>query len=940
MDQRLRDDILKRLQADFKFRHQGGQRWSGGHCPWCPDGRGRELYVYTENPWTVSCGRENKCGERRSVKDIYPDLFDNWTDRHQQTPENPHAAATAYLRDGRQLDLKPLHGIYTQELYQGYESKQTSATVRFPMPYGVDAKTAAPRQGFWERIIDRPARFGKKKANMPVGWRYGGYVWHHPAHGLEHLAKATEIWFAEGIFDALSLNQAFALHRPHAVAVSTLSTNNYPKHFLTALADHCAVNRLTKPTLIWAFDVGPAGVKYTRDYVKKSRGADEKYPEWVTGAAQVRPDGEGDKHDWNDLLGQNRLTADNLDAYIENGAITIAVNVSEKAWLIWKRTKQAEFALTFETQTYWARFPAAEINQLLEQWREEGQFDDLTDEEKAHEAARVCCQVSDIANCVFRTLYFERREQDAEGSYYLRINLPGKNNEVRASFAGAAVGAAGDFKKRMLGVAGGAMFTGSNFQLEKMMKLQLKNIRTVIALDFRGYSIQHKAWLFDKIAVTAGRIIELNDQDYFEIGQTGLKLPRANGADSSTDRFDITVAMPDGRRWGWWRDFYAAFGTLGLVALSYWFLSLFAEQVRAEWQDLGFLEITGEPGSGKSTLIIFLWKLVGRLGNYEGFDPAKTTVAGLSRELVKVGNLPVVLIEGDRNTDQPQMRRFDWDELKPLYNGNPPRTRGVANGGTDTYAPRFRGSIVIAQNHMITGAEADRAVLERIVHMTMDKDRFNEPGREAGARLQKLEVPDLSHWLVAMTKAEGKVLELFNRRFPNHFKRLLDDEHVTVDRLARTHAQVATALECLIETMRDERGHTVIQPEQARAAHDLITSMCRERHGVLDADHPMIKRFWENYDYIDTKMLDAHTFGLNMSRKPRQFIALHFPTFEQKSADYRLALTPDIQKLLPQSKSRKFIGQRQTNCIDGKARHCWMFHNGPAEVNEREVGFV
>jgi predicted ATPase len=41
------------------------------------------------------------------------------------------------------------------------------------------------------------------------------------------------------------------------------------------------------------------------------------------------------------------------------------------------------------------------------------------------------------------------------------------------------------------------------------------------------------------------------------------------------------------------------------------------------------LEITGPPGSGKSTLVEFLWKLLG--AQHEGFDPNKATVVFLAR---------------------------------------------------------------------------------------------------------------------------------------------------------------------------------------------------------------------------------------------------------------------------------------------------------------------
>ena len=120
----------------------------------------------------------------------------------------------------------------------------------------------------------------------------------------------------------------------------------------------------------------------------------------------------------------------------------------------------------------------------------------------------------------------------------------------------------------------------------------------------------------------------------------------------------------------WLQHVWTAFGAKGIVALAFWLGSLFAEQIRETQKSYPFLEIVGEAGSGKSTLIEFLWKLFGR-SDYEGFDPSKSTTAARARNFAQVAGLPVVLIESDRETlgdEKSHVKSFDWDELKTAYN--------------------------------------------------------------------------------------------------------------------------------------------------------------------------------------------------------------------------------------------------------------------------------
>src|SRR5690606_30766386 len=123
-----------------------------------------------------------------------------------------------------------IKGWYSQEFYVDQESRHSSATVRFEVP-----------GGFWERLIDKPERFGKRKARFKYGLNYKGTWWATPGSELVH---AQEIWIVEGIFDAI------ALFHKGITAVAAFSCNNYPETALTALSAECRDAGLPLPKLV------------------------------------------------------------------------------------------------------------------------------------------------------------------------------------------------------------------------------------------------------------------------------------------------------------------------------------------------------------------------------------------------------------------------------------------------------------------------------------------------------------------------------------------------------------------------------------------------------------------------------------------------------------------------------------------------------------------
>jgi hypothetical protein len=90
----LQRDVLDQLNRDYDFKPAKKGYLREGKCPTCSK---RELYINADAPWVVRCGRLKNCGFEARVKELYPDLFDNWSERYKKTDDNPNAAADAYL---------------------------------------------------------------------------------------------------------------------------------------------------------------------------------------------------------------------------------------------------------------------------------------------------------------------------------------------------------------------------------------------------------------------------------------------------------------------------------------------------------------------------------------------------------------------------------------------------------------------------------------------------------------------------------------------------------------------------------------------------------------------------------------------------------------------------------------------------------------------------
>lgn len=881
MNEQLNQQIINRLISDYDMKPSSdGKFLQKGKCPSCGK---NELYAGTEAPWTIQCGRLNKCEYQERTRNLYPELFSMRVKSILPTAENPTATADAYLTEIRGLDVSRWRGLYSQENHYNYENKHNSATIRFPI---------GQEGGYWERLIDPK---NGSKAKIKAGFAIKGQVWQAP--NFNH-SENNKIWICEGIFDALSLLEN------GIYAVSSISCNNYPSLFLEKLKSEYKNLNLPLPTIVFSYDNDDAGKRYTKDFVIRAR-----QDGFVATAAQAPCD---KKQDWNDLHITKKLEPKDIKKYLYFGSLLIAKDPLEKALLIFREFGYNDFYFSFENKIYWSEFDELRFESDKKKSAENklSENGNILDADSNLSLSKYL-YVKEIVNCEIEPLYFQRNTITDESWYYIRIKT--NNHVTKNTFTGAQLASASEFKKRLLAVALGVIFRGNSKQLDRILVDKLHNIKKVQTIDFLGYDIEHDVYIFNDIAFKSGKIFNINEDDYFEL-PNNLHLKTL----SKSPSFRI-ISKPD-IQVDWLKDVIDGWGLKGIITLIGFLGSLIAQQIRAKQKSYPFLEIVGEPGTGKSTLIYFLWRLIGREG-HEGIDPNKSTKAGRIRAFSQVSNMPTVLIESDRDNSASGNKnlQFQWDELKNLYDGGSIGVRGVKNNGNETYEPPFRGTIIISQNLAV---QASEAILSRIVHLFFDTSQQTRESEKAARRIEGYSVEQLSYFLIDFLKQEKRILEIFfNNKIP--FEDWLKDNGVKSFRVAHCHAQIYALYLALSETVLPQ-----LQTYKVSIENELWT-MAKARDNALCSENPLIIQFWDVYDRLSSRNSTLTTEEpLNHSKDPG-YIAISLSQIYQAAREfhYDLPMQQLMQQELRKSISYKFIEANKVvnSRIGGKSIRCWIF---------------
>ncbi len=872
-----KDKIVSYLIADYSLKPRG-KYLREGRCPQCNK---KSLFIDTENPFNLKCGRDNKCGYQTKTRDLYPECFKPLHVSNPPTHENPNATANAYLAQ-RGFDLFKIQGWYEQA--QRNETKavkepKATETVRF---YLDDDKQLS-----WDRYIQEiEMPDGPKKAQFAYGKKYGGKWWQPPANS-DYAIKFEDkkrVWLAEGIFDAIALNLA---GKP---AVSLMSCNNV----ITSNdpdKPHDIREHFNKGVRwIIALDNDKAGKSYALRFYKYLNGRGERVQ------IAIAPDKQ--KKDWNDIYKENKgkIPQSVINDCVYEGSLLTATDARHKAFLMNEKTGRFQFPFDFGQMLWWAKV--------------EPDKDGSIDPQNV--------RIEDISNCLPEFLYFEKDPDqfDAVPNYYLRVRRLGANQEWREAFKPSDISSAAAFKTRLYATGGGLMFTGTTQQMDSYMKynwFKNPNPHEITAINYIGYSKEVKAWVFTNNAICQGQFLKTNQQDYFE-------LPTGKHIKSSFKVAPIEISENHTPEL-WVDDYKKAFGNNGLLILAYWFGTFFAEQMRSEYKNWSFLELSGEPGTGKTMLLEFLWKLTGR-ADFEGVDFAKASHAGRWRTLSQLANLPTVLIEGDRG-EASHARSFDWSELKPLFGGKGMRITGSMTNGNETQESPFRSAIVIAQNAMV---DTEKAVMERIVHTHFDKSGHCASGFNAINRLNALSMEKINGFMPAATCLESEVMSSVKNLYGKYLKRLDLNDKLNNGRIKHTHAQI---LACA-QTMSD-LGVVPLTNDDLKGLFDHVVERAEARHLAIRNDHPQVEQFWDMFHFLqNVKVKGVGQGGVDHS-KDNNKIAINFPQLERVCREFNQSLPAnktDLIKLLKNGDLYSFDGYKVVkSAIDNDTRvKCFVFN--------------
>lgn len=879
MEFNVNAQIVERLKEQYHFK-QRGTHLREGSCPQCDK---KSLWTWAETPGVVQCNKVSKCGYTESTRNLFPDLYQDLDKKYPRSQENPTATADAYLAMVRGFPLDHLRGSYSQMVFYHPHGDRGSTSIRFYL---------SRKEGvYWERLLDTVIITDKdgstEPRNMNFKGSFKGLWWQPPGQSIE---KNDKVYLTEGIFDCI------ALWLSGKKACAIMSAGSLPKEIIKKYFG-LKINWYT------ALDNDAAGRKYTHKHVQWLIENGEQASAIFSTEDRVA------KLDWNDLYQRQQLTDEDFKNYHYHGKLELVKTAQEKAQLIFDHAEFKEYLYTF---SHYNRMYRCSVNkEAYEQAIEELNQANKDTPEIKNGAFFSAGKAIQEGNCDIELLHILESEVGEDPLYRVKVSFDNGAPSRQIDLGGNSFASSAEFKKSIMNKAPGALCTTTAKSLDhRFTRWFKKKPITVKTLDYAGYNKETNAYIYKDWAVQDGKIIKVNNDGFFELKQFGIKT-----------QVDLKQKLTDKAPVPWLTHYKTAYGDWGLVALTWWIGSLFAEQIRQDYRSYPFIEIVGEASSGKTDMVDFLWKLCGREG--DSFNPNSSSLAGRTRKMSEAANVPLVFNETDNETaaENNHAKKFNWDEWKDLFDGLIGRVLGVKSQDNKTRNAFFRSALCIVQNMSVFASEA---ILSRIIHVQFDRTHHSQAGKTASDHLKRLAITDVSGFLLQTNARSKAFMDLFQQRLPIHIKALQNNSNISLARIVENHAKLMAIADCLSMIM--PIGETDIA-----LIHKQLIEMAETRQQALREDTPRVQLFWENFNYLNGRLHGTDTLednSLNHHKDFEDYIALNLREYYDLVSNRGMERieTVELHKILPTSFEYEYVGKKIISSrITGKKLRCWVF---------------
>lgn len=892
----LHSEIVSKLKAEYSFKHVGDYLQQGV----CPECGKKELFTKYAKPYYITCNRRSKCMFETTIKHLMPELFENLNEKFPPTQEDPNATAKAYLTN-RGLDYERMAGWFEQGHFWRNNGNKSTATVKFFL--------TEDRTVFWERLIEpveTKQADGSSEThnhNFSSGKRAG--LWWMPPNQI--IEKGDTVYLCEGILKAIPL----ALIGKKVVSI--MASGSFPK---------LSIEPYLKLGVrwVWALDSDDAGRKSTHIHHQRLLEMGEK-------STAIFATEYPKKLDWDELHPDN-LSKESFRRYAYYGKLELCENHQTKAFLMWNHRNEKNenhdddcnyFCFDFDKNGYSVTAKRKEYDKLLGELLA---MNPTGEDDNKLNAFISSAEIKRISTFSTQFLYFQKFDNTEDGEYVFKLRMANGSPDQIVGFA--HLSKSDSFKEKCQRLVAGANFMGTNTDLSWLYNrwMQYKP-PSVGILSYIGYSKDHDAYIFNKIAVQGKKIIPINNEDFFQLKKHGVKT-------SISTQFEIDKKI----NLDWFADYKTAFGYKGLVALTWWTSTFLVQQIKAQHKDFPYLTVIGTAASGKTAMVNFLWKITGLDGSKMPINPNLATKASFYRHVAVFSNIPVQFNEMNNEQSLESVRgkhqaKFDLNEIKGWYDGEPLRQTANKSHSNNINVPTFKSNLLITQNVDLT--DISEAIITRFCNIPFNRDHHTPQGKIAADRLLQLDVKDCSGYLLhVVTKAKELLIE-YEKQLPRAMAKMQQfHSEIGHQRIKDTHGKILAMAYCLPMLLPITEFDLVDIENQ-------IILMAIERQNIINGDHPLIVRFWELFDDLDTEVVSGVVKDgrINHSNNLGQ-VAVHLPTFTKKCLEkYGMPSVLDVEelrRLLPTSKQHPMLDYKnvwsaieRTDDGKGKTMKCYIF---------------